>query len=177
MVIGFRQSAGRRTVFGQRIVKHTIEESRLKQAVWILVITSLACHRPAKDVQEAKERLLTADRWYLQQIAMDEVPVFKDGEHLPHISGVRFDRRMDWVRFHADGSFEGHFKGDDTTQHFQWKVYVPQKVIALRDSATGTGGWNIHPRNVYEDTFEMETRSTVYDPPRVTKVTLRFNFE
>ncbi len=137
-------------------------------------MTSLACHRPADDVQEAKARLLAADRWYLEQIAMDEVPVLKNGEHIPHISGVRFDRHMDWVQFHADGSFEGHLTGADTTQQYQWKVYVPQNVIALRDSATVTGGWNIYPRNVYEDTFTMETRSTVHDPPRVTKVTLRF---
>ena len=146
----------------------------MKQGYWLLIVTILACHRPADDVQEAKTRLLAADRWYLEQIAMDEVPVLKEGKHIPHISGVRFDRHMDWVKFHADGSFEGHMTGDDTTQHYQWKVYIPQEVIALRDSATGTGGWNIYPRNVYEDTFTMETRSTVHDPPRVTKVTLGF---
>ena len=146
----------------------------MKYRMWLFVSLITACNRPADDVHEAKKRLLTADRWYLEQIAMDEVPVLKEGKHIPHISGVRFDRHMDWVQFHADGSFEGHMTGDDTTQHYQWKVYVPQKVIALRDSATGTGGWNIYPRNVYEDTFTMETRSTVYDPPRVTKVTLGF---
>ena len=144
--------------------------------LFVLTITT-ACNRPAKDMQEAQKYLLAADRWYLKQIAMDEVPVFKDGEHIPHLSGTRFDRHMDWVVFRADGSLEGHFVGDDTTQLFQWQVYEPQQVIALRDSATGTGGWNIYPRNVYKDAFEMETRSTVYDPPRVTKLTLRFNFE
>lgn len=138
----------------------------------LLILTT--CNRPANDIQEAQKRLLAVDRWYIEQIAMDEAPVFKNGQHLPHISGVRFDRHMDWVRFYPDGGFEGHMTGDDTTQHYQWKVYVPQNVIALRDSATGTGGWNIYPRNVYEDSFEMETRSTVYDPPRVTKLTLRF---
>lgn len=141
------------------------------------ILISSACHRPADDLQEAQRRLLAADRWNIAQIAMDEVPLFKEGTHLPHMSGVRFDRHLDWVKFYPDGNFEGHMTGDDTTQHFQWKVYVPQNVIALRDSATGTGGWNIYPRNVYEDTFEMETRSTVYDPPRVTKVTLKFNCE
>ncbi|GHB70970.1 hypothetical protein [Persicitalea jodogahamensis] len=144
----------------------------------VLLFVSLlltACHRPADDVWEAKARLLAVDRWQLEQIAMDEVPVFKDGKHIPHLSGARFDRHMDWVSFKSDGSFEGHFVGDDTTQHYQWKVYVPTKVIALRDSATGTGGWNIYPRNVYEDAFEMETRSTIYDPPRVTKLTLRYS--
>ncbi len=139
-----------------------------------ILLTLTTCNRPAEDVWEAKTRLLAADRWYLNQIAMDEVPVFKNGKHIPHLSGARFDRRMDWVSFKKDGSFEGHFVGDDTTQHYQWKVYVPTKVIALRDSATGTGGWNIYPRNVYNDTFTMETRSTVYDPPRVTKLALRF---
>ena len=141
------------------------------------LLTLISCDRPADDIREAQERLLAADRWQIEQIAIDEAPVFKEGKHIPHISGVRFDRHMDWVKFHPDGSFEGHMTDDDTTQHFQWKVYVPQKVIALRDSATGTGGWNIYPRNVYEDTFEMETRSTVYDPPRVTKLTLKFNRE
>ena len=143
---------------------------------FIMCVSSLvACHRPADDVQEALERLTEIDRWYIEQIAMDEAPVFKRGSHIPHISGVRFDRHMDWVRFNEDGSFEGHFTGDSTTQRFQWKVYVPQNVIALLDSATKTGGWNIYPRNVYKDHFEMETRSTVYDPPRVTKLTLKFS--
>ena len=143
----------------------------------LFIVTLTACHRPADDVWEAKARLLAVDKWQLEQIAMDEVPVLKNGEHIPHISGARFDRHMDWVTFKADGSFEGHMTGDDTTQHYQWKVYVATKVIALRDSATGTGGWNIYPRTVYEDSFEMETRSTIYDPPRVTKVTLKFNCE
>ena len=134
-----------------------------------------ACQRSSETIHQAQQRLLAADRWYIEQIAMDEVPVFKEGKHIPHISGVRFDRHMDWVTFHEDGSFEGHFTGDSTTQYFQWKVYEPQNVIALRDSVTQTGGWNIYPRNVYEDHFEMETRSTVYDPPRVTKLTLRYS--
>jgi len=153
--------------------------AQMKYKAWLFFKIALltACHRPADDLQEAQKRLLAVDRWYIEQIAMDEAPVFKAGKHLPHISGVRFDRHMDWVKFYPDGGFEGHMTGDDTTQRFQWKVYVPQNVIALRDSITGTGGWNIYPRNVYEDTFEMETRSTVYDPPRVTKLTLKFTCE
>ena len=148
----------------------------MKHNIWLIssILILSACNRPADDLQEAQKRLLDTDRWHIEQIAIDEVPVFKEEKHIPHISGVRFDRHLDWVKFYPDGSFEGHMTGDDTTQHFQWKVYVPQNVIALRASATGTGGWNIYPRNVYEDAFEMETRSTVYDPPRVTKVTLRF---
>lgn len=161
------------------MLAETEKVARMKINIWLLLglVSLTACHRPADDVQEAQKRLLAADRWYIEQIAMDEVPVFKNGQHLPHISGVRFDRHMDWVKFYPDGGFEGHMTGDDTTQHFQWKAYVPQNVIALRDSATGTGGWNIYPRNVYEGTFNMETRSTVYDPPRVTKLTLKFNCE
>jgi hypothetical protein len=144
---------------------------------WFLLgmIGLASCQRSAKTVQEARQRLTAADRWYIEQIAMDEAPVFKQGRHLPHISGVRFERHMDWLRFDPDGSLEGHFTGDDTTQYFQWKIYEPQGVIALRDSLTHTGGWNIYPRNVYKDHFEMETRSTVYDPPRVTKLTLKFS--
>lgn len=149
----------------------------MKHLIWILAgaVSMAACQRSAKNVQEAQQRLTAINRWNIELIAMDEVPVFKDGQHIPHISGVQFDRHMDWLSFHPDGSLEGHFTGDDTTQHFQWKVYVPQNVIALRDSVTKTGGWNIYPRNVYQDHFEMETRSTVYDPPRVTKLTLRFS--
>lgn len=149
----------------------------MKYILWLItgIIGLTACQRSAENVQEAQQRLLAVDKWNIEQIAMDEVPVFKQGKHLPHISGVRFDRHMDWVTFNEDGSLEGHFTGDSTTQHYQWKVYVPQNVIALRDSATKTGGWNIYPRNVYKDHFEMETRSTVYDPPRVTKLTLKFS--
>ncbi|HEV7347949.1 hypothetical protein [Telluribacter sp.] len=141
----------------------------------LFLVTTLACHKPADDVQEAQKRLMAEPTWYLREIAMDEVPVLKEGRHIPHISGVRFDEYLDWVRFGPDGSVEGHFKGAGTTQQFQWKAYPVQNVIALRDSVTKTGGWNIYPRNVYKDYFVMETRSTIYDPPRVTKLTLRFS--
>jgi hypothetical protein len=138
------------------------------------LIVMSACSRPAENVQEAQIRLTGVPKWQIQEILMDEAPVFKEGKHIPHISGVEFDAYMDWVRFLPDGSFEGHFKDATNTQKFQWEVYPKQNVIALRDTVAKTGGWNIYPRNVYEDSFEMETRSTVYDPPRMTKLTLKF---
>jgi hypothetical protein len=133
-----------------------------------------ACQRAASEVQEAQQRLTAVDRWQIQEILIDEAPVFKEGKHLPHISGVKFDVYMDWVRFTPNGAFEGHFKDSTNTKKFQWESYAKQNVIALRDTVAKTGGWNIYPRNVYADAFEMETRSSVYDPPRITKVTLRF---
>jgi hypothetical protein len=140
----------------------------------LLTVLLPACQKPADDVQEAQRRLLAVPTWYLQEIAMDEVPVLKAGKHIPHLSGARFDTYMDWVQFRPDGSFEGHFKGAGSTRQFQWQAYPVQNVVALRDSVTKTGGWNIYPRNVYPDFFVMETRSTVYDPPRVTKLSLTF---
>jgi hypothetical protein len=105
---------------------------------------------------------------------MDDVPVFKDGKHIPHISGVRFDSYMDWVRFLPGGVFQGHFVGATDTLQFQWKVQPELQVISLSDSVTKTAGWHIVPLSVFKDAFSMESRSTVYDPPRVTKVTLVF---
>lgn len=133
-----------------------------------------ACSRPAEDVQEAQACLTSVPKWQIQEIRMDEAPVFKDGKHIPHISGVQFDAYMDWVRFLPNGVFEGHFKDATDTKKFQWEMYAKQNVIALRDTVAKTGGWNIYPRNVYKDNFEMETRSTIYDPPRMTKLTLKF---
>ncbi|MEZ4901313.1 MAG: hypothetical protein R2822_05890 [Spirosomataceae bacterium] len=133
-----------------------------------------ACQRPANDVLEAKERITQVKRWQIQEILMDEVPVFKQGKHIPHISGVQFDKYMDWVQFKADGSFEGHFKDATDTQVFQWQADERQMVIILSDTLSKTGGWYIYPRDVYEDSFAMESRSTVYDPPRLTKLTLKF---
>jgi hypothetical protein len=146
--------------------------SRLFSFLFLLLF--MACHRPADNVQEAQTRLTSVPKWEIQEILMDEAPIFKNGKSVPHISGVEFDTYMDWVRFLPDGSFEGHFKGSTDTKKFQWEAYTKQNVIALRDTSTKTGGWNIYPRNVYEDGFEMETRSSVYDPPRVTKLTLKF---
>ncbi|MDF7818447.1 hypothetical protein P1X15_12605 [Runella sp. MFBS21] len=140
----------------------------------LLYIFVSACNRPAEDIKEAQTRLTGAPKWYIQEILMDDAPVFKEGKHIPHISGVQFDTYMDWVRFDPNGAFEGHFKGASETKMFQWEVYPKQNVIALRDTVAKTGGWNIYPRNVYEDHFEMETRSTIYDPPRMTKLTLKF---
>ncbi|WP_428666238.1 hypothetical protein [Runella sp.] len=147
-----------------------------RQFLFFFVITLglTACNRPADNVEEAQKRLTSVPKWQIQEILMDEAPLFKNGKHIPHISGVQFDSYMEWVRFLPDGSFEGHFNGAKDTQKFQWEAYVKQNVIALRDTATKTGGWNIYPRNVYKDSFEMETRSSVYDPPRVTKLTLKF---
>ncbi|MEI7582338.1 hypothetical protein [Runella sp.] len=142
---------------------------------FLVIIAGLtACNRPASDVQEAQKRLTAVPKWQIQEILMDEAPVFKNGKHIPHISGIEFEAYMDWVRFLPNGVFEGHFKDAADTKKFQWELYTKQNVIALRDTVAKTGGWNIYPRNVYEDHFEMETRSTLYDPPRMTKLTLKF---
>ncbi|TDB66083.1 hypothetical protein [Arundinibacter roseus] len=142
----------------------------------LILIASIGsgCKRSSEFTPEARERLLANKRWHIEEIRMNEAPVFKEGKHLPHISGVRFDQHMDWIEFAPDGSCKGHFTETDDIRDFQWKEYPVQNVLALRDSVTKTGGWNIYPRNVYEDSFEMETRSTVYDPPRVSKLSLRF---
>ena len=148
--------------------------SRFFLLILITIVGLNACNRPADNVQEAQTRLTAVTKWQIQEIRMDEAPVFKEGKHIPHISGVQFDAYMDWVRFLPDGTFEGHFKDATDTKKFQWEVYPKQNVIALRDTVAKTGGWNIYPRNVYADNFEMETRSTIYDPPRMTKLTLKF---
>lgn len=148
--------------------------SRFFLAFLITIAGLAACNRPADNVQEAQERLTAVPKWQIQEIRMDEAPVFKEGKHIPHISGVQFDAYMDWVRFLPNGVFEGHFKDATDTKKFQWEMYPKQNVIALRDTVAKTGGWNIYPRNVYDDNFEMETRSTIYDPPRMTKLTLKF---
>lgn len=147
---------------------------KLRHLLPIFLLILLGCNRPAENVDEAQARLTGVSKWQIQEILMDEAPVFKEGKHIPHISGVQFDEYMDWVRFLPDGTFEGHFKGATENKHFQWEKYQKQNVIALRDTVAKTGGWNIYPRNVYEEAFEMETRSTLYDPPRMTKLTLKF---
>lgn len=139
-----------------------------------LIVGFFGCQRPANDVLEAEERITAVPKWQIREILMDEVPVFKDGKHIPHISGVQFDKYMDWVQFKADGSFEGHFKDATDTQVFQWQADERQMVIILSDTINKTGGWYIYPRDVYDDHFAMESRSTVYDPPRLTKLTLKF---
>lgn len=148
--------------------------SRFFLAFLITIVGLASCNRPADNVQEAQKLLTDVPKWQIQEIRMDEAPVFKDGKHIPHISGVQFDAYMDWVRFLPNGVFEGHFKDATDTKKFQWEMYSKQNVIALRDTVAKTGGWNIYPRNVYADNFEMETRSTIYDPPRMTKLTLKF---
>ncbi len=148
--------------------------SRFFLSFLITIAGLAACNRPADNVQEAQARLTAVPKWQIQEIRMDEAPVFKEGKHIPHISGVQFDAYMDWVRFLPNGVFEGHFKDATDTKKFQWEMYPKQNVIALRDTVAKTGGWNIYPRNVYADNFEMETRSTIYDPPRMTKLTLKF---
>ena len=140
------------------------------------VLFLLGCGGAASDTEEAKQLLLRVNKWQIEEIQIDNAPVFKNGKHIPHISGIEFDKYMDWVRFDKSGLFEGHFntKIPNITEKFQWVVYPKQNVIALRDTITNTGGWNIFPRMVYRSHFEMEVHSSAYDPPRMTKVSLRF---
>jgi hypothetical protein len=141
---------------------------------FVLLLTLMGCHQSASDVTEAAEMLTNMPKWQLSEIQIDNAPVFKEGKQIPHFSGIVFDNYMDWVRFLPDGTFEGHFKDAASTQKFQWEAFDKRKLIALRDTVAKTGGWNIYTRYVYDDAFEMETISTVYDPPRKTKVTLKF---
>ena len=140
------------------------------------VLLLFACSSPASDIEEAKQRLLAVEKWQIEEIQIDNEPIFKDGKHRPHISGIEFDKYMDWVRFDKSGLFEGHFntKAAGITEKFQWESYPKQNVIALRDTINKTGGWNIYPRLVYKNHFEMEVHSSAYDPPRMTKVSLKF---
>jgi hypothetical protein len=147
----------------------------LKIPVFCAILFALgACRQAASEVNEAQQWLVTVEKWQIEEILIDDAPVFKNGKHVPHISGIKFDAYMDWVRFAPNGTFEGHFKDSTNTKKFQWELYPKQNVIALRDTVAKTGGWNIYPRTVYADAFEMETRSGAYDPPRITKVTLKF---
>lgn len=142
----------------------------------ILLLGLMACNRPADDVKDAEQKLTAVEKWQIEEIQIDNAPIFKNGKHIPHISGIAFEQYMDWVRFDKSGLFEGHFnyKPVAVTEKFQWEAYPKQNVIALRDTVNKTGGWNIYPRMVYDDSFEMEVHSSVYDPPRMTKVSLRF---
>jgi hypothetical protein len=142
----------------------------------LLTIWIIACGSTAHDVEEAQRKLLATDKWRIEEIRIDDAAILKNGKHIAHISGIVFDEYMDWVRFGKNGVFEGHFnyKPAGTTEKFQWIVYPKQKVIALRDTVNKTGGWNIYPRQVFDNRFEMEVYSTAYDPPRTTKVSLIF---
>ena len=134
----------------------------------------LSCSKSASDLEEAQTFLTTPDKWYIQEILIDDAPVFKEGKHIPHLSGIKFNVYMDWVSFKPNSTFEGHFKDSTHVKIFQWEAYPKTNVIALRDTITKTDGWNIYPTGVSQQKFEMQTRSTVYDPPRNTKVTLIF---
>ena len=85
----------------------------MKRRYWVVLFLTalLGCGRASSSLEQAEERLMAPAKWSLSEIRMDDVAVFKEGKHIPHIRGGRFDSYMDWVRVLPEGVFQGHFVG------------------------------------------------------------------
>jgi hypothetical protein len=137
----------------------------------VVLVTMVGCSKPvSKD--EARAWLVKPEAWLLKQVTVNQKPVFKDGEVIEQFGEVSFSRYMEAVSFTEDGRFSGKFKGDHRLVSFQW--VSGEDAVLVRDTVPNSGEWVIPYRTLTEESFEMETETTAFDPPNRTKIKLYF---
>ncbi len=137
-----------------------------------LVFGFAACSRSASR-QEAEQWLPAAGgKWKLVEVAVNGKPVYRKGEVIEQFGEVSFSRYMEEVTFLPNGDFSGSFKNDAKPVIFKWTATDSEVIVS--DTVPGSGKWNIPYTRLEENAFEMNTETTAYDPPNLTRVRLRF---
>jgi hypothetical protein len=135
----------------------------------------ISCSQSAGDAREAAEILTGGEKWLIDEIMANEMPVFKNGKLVEQFGVPGFERYMENVRFTNDGLFTGYFKGEAKPMTLKWKTNAGNITVFSAETAAAKGGeWTIDPKDVYKDSFSMKTQSTAYNYPQMTRVELRF---
>lgn len=129
------------------------------------------CSRSASG-EEAGRWLTAPGPWKLREVTVNGKPVFRDGEVIEQFGEVTFSRYMEVVEFLPDGTFRGSFKNDSRPFVFNWTA--GEKEVVVSDTVPGSGKWKIPYHTLKQDSFEMNTETTAYDPPNMTRIRLRF---
>lgn len=139
---------------------------------YLFFIGLISCNGAAKDTEQAKEILLGAKVWNIEEIQVNDAPVFEDGKKVQQFGGIEFERYMESVSFKPNGEFVGKFVNKTTPMNLYWGPR--EKDITVGDKDGKGGVWTILPADVSEQSFVMRTQSNAYDYPRMTKVSLKF---
>lgn len=133
-----------------------------------------SCQSGSRDVNQARQRLLTVKRWKINEIYVDDAIRYKDGKLLPDFGGVDFERYMESVAFTEQGFFEGYFKGETEPLKLKYTLKPDTIVLSDADPKVKSGEWVIVPSGVTDDSFEMSTITKAYNYPATTTVRLLF---
>ena len=154
-----------------------------KTTLALLLLTCLwACNPAADSAETAKKYLLDAAAWGIVEVYVNDALSYNDGKQVDNFGGVAFKRYMKSVQFREDGAFVGKYEEGEEPKVLHWEV-DEKKDIILVTAAKGSQadradehrtGWEIAPRNVREDYFEMTTETAAFDYPRVTRIRLVF---
>lgn len=131
----------------------------------------VGCSR-GPSAKDAAVWLAAPESWDLKEVVVNGKPVYKDGQVIEQFGEVSFSRYMDKVSFSPGGKFTGRFAGDAKTYVFNWSAQDDAVVVA--DTVARSGQWTIPYRTLKENSFYMETETTAFDPPNVTRIRLHF---
>ncbi|TLV02582.1 hypothetical protein [Dyadobacter luticola] len=137
------------------------------------VLLLQSCGGSAGNPEEASQLLTASPKWAIDEITVNDAVTFKDGKMTKQFGGIDFERYMETVELKKDGTFSGVFKGDPKPFEMKWKVNGENITVGLEGRARGSD-WTIAPRDVTKDAFIMRTKSTAYDYPRETSISLKF---
>lgn len=122
--------------------------------------------------EDASVWLTAPETWASKEVTVNSKPVFKDGKVIEQFGEVSFSRYMHVVSFGKDGKFRGSFKGDKKEYIFDWVAADNEVVIS--DTIPNSGKWRVPYQTLTEKSFDMETETTAFNPPHLTKIRLRF---
>lgn len=137
----------------------------------LLACCFAACSRSASR-EEAEQWLPAAGKWKLREVTVNGKPVYRNGEIIEQFGEVAFSRYMEQVSFLPGGDFTGNFKNDPKPVTFKW--VATDSGVVISDTIPGSGSWSIPYNRLEKDAFEMNTETTAYDPPNLTRIRLRF---
>ncbi|NIJ53633.1 hypothetical protein [Dyadobacter arcticus] len=133
-----------------------------------------ACSQSAKNPKEASEHLTASPKWMIDEITVNDVVTFKDGQMTQQFGGIVFERYMETVMINKDGTFSGNFKGEAKPFVMKWTATNQEIKVGLPDAAPQTSSWIILPKDVTNKSFIMKVKSSAYDYPRMTSIALKF---
>ncbi|MCF0048682.1 hypothetical protein LXM25_01355 [Dyadobacter sp. LJ53] len=151
-----------------------VKKAFLLCLVGAFLIQFSACEHTADSPADAAAVLTEVKQWKIDEIAVNDAVTFKDGKMTQQFGGIDFERYMETVELREDGTFSGVFKGDNKPFNLKWKQTDKNVTVGAADAAAKGGEWTIDPKDVSSEFFTMKTKSTAYDYPRMTSISLKF---
>jgi hypothetical protein len=138
------------------------------------MLAELSSCKKADNPQDAAAILTKVPLWKIDEISVNDATTFRDGKMTQQFGGIDFERYMETVELRKDGTFSGIFKGDTKPFLLKWKQNEQNITVGAAGTDVKGGEWTIDPKDVSKEFFIMKTKSTAYDYPRETKISLKF---